>query len=156
MDIPVIKDKAPSFAKRLAQLVNWAEGDKAKLSAGFLAYENEGDKPDDYLFQIAFIKDECLVTNEEMIKDAGKLCKEYKEWKEYTKIIFEIRAHLELYYAKIGSVAPWGSRQFNKLKSSGRTPRVLEGPHKGGQLRPNEKRWIILDDNNELVYGPTI
>ena len=71
MDVPVVEGEAPSFADRLTQLVNWANGYKAKLSAGFLAYENEGEVPDDYLFQIAFIKEECLVTNKKVIEEVG-------------------------------------------------------------------------------------
>ena len=156
MDVPIVEGEAPSFANRLTQLVNWAEGDKAKLSAAFLAYENEGDKPDDYLFQIAYIKDDCLVTNKKVIEEVGGHCKEYKEWKEYTKIIFEVRCHLSLYFKKIGSVPPWGEPRYVQLEAKGRTTRVLEGPHKSGRLRPNQKRKIILDENNEIIFGPLL
>ena len=156
MDVPVVEGEAPSFADRLTQLVNWANGDKAKLSAGFLAYENEGEVPDDYLFQIAFIKEECLVTNKKVIEEVGGHCKEYQNWKEYMKIIFEVRCHLELYFKKIDSIPPWGTMEYAKLRSEGLTPRVLEGPHKVGRLKPNQKRKVILNSSREIVFGPML
>ena len=157
MDVPVIEDEyTPSIADRLKQIVEWADGDRIKLSAGFLAYENEGEDVDDYLFQIAFIKDGCLVTNKKTIEDTGEHCVEYKEWKEYTKILFDIRRHLEMYFWKIDSIPPWGTVEYVKLKMQGSTPRVLEGPHKGGRLKPNQKRWVIINASNEIVFGPMI
>jgi len=164
MDVPVIEDVAPTPYVRMKELLEWANGNKAKLSAAFLAYENDGESPEDYLFQIAFIKEKGLVTSKKMIEDAGgevmkKLgehCLEYEEWKEHTKTIFEIRYHLEMYYTKINKIPPWGESKYTKLKTEGFTPRVLEGPHKGGMLRPNQRRWIILDSSNEIVFGPMI
>jgi hypothetical protein len=156
MDIPIIEDESPNPAERLKQLVEWANGDFRKLSAAFVAFENKGEKVDDYLFQIAFIKDDCLVTNPDIIEEVGESCKEYKKWKEYMLVLFEIRKHIGLYYEKIDSVPPWGSAKYFDLVSEGFTPRVLEGPHKGGKLRPNQKRRVILDRSNEMIYGPLL
>ena len=156
MDVPVIEDVAPTPYVRMKELLEWANGNKAKLSAAFLAYENDGESPEDYLFQIAYIKDDCLVTNKQVIEEIGGHCKEYKKWKEYMKIIFEVRCHLELYFQKVDSIPPWGTMEYSKLRSEGRTPRVLEGPHKGGRLKPNQKRKIVLDSNNEIVFGPML
>lgn len=154
LDIPVIEDSAP--ADRLSELVKWADGDKTKLSAAFLAFENEGENVEDYLFQIGFIKDDCLVTNKETIEHAAQICVEYKKWKEYMKILYEVRAHLELYFSKIGSVPPWGSVEYNRLRAEGYTPRILEGPHKVGKLKPNQKRKVIIGPSKELVFGPLL
>ena len=156
MDIPVVEDKTPTPEERTSGLVEWAEGDKTKLSAAFLAYENEGESWADYLFQIGYIKDGCLVTTKEVIEEVGDHCKEYKKWKEYMRIIFEIRCHLELYFKKINSMPPWGTMEYSKLRSEGYTPRVLEGPHKVGRLKPNQKRKVILNASNEIVFGPLL
>ena len=156
MDVPIVEDAAPVPVVRRQELVEWANGDKAKLSAAFLAYENEGEVPNDYLFQIAYIKEDCLVTNKEVIEEVGEHCKEYQEWKEYMKIIFEVRCHLELYFKKIDSIPPWGTMEYSKLRSEGYTPRVLEGPHKVGRLRPNQKRKVILGPSNEIIFGPLL
>jgi hypothetical protein len=156
MDIPIVEDETPNAETRLVELVNWAADDKAKLSAAFLAYEHEGENWADYLFQIGYIKNGCLVTTKKVIEENGDHCKEYKKWKEYMKIIFEIRCHLELYYKKIDSIPPWGTMQYSKLRSEGYTPRVLEGPHKVGKLRPNQKRKVILTASNDIVFGPLL
>ena len=156
MDVPLVDEDAPSGIERFTGLVEWANGDKAKLSAAFLAYENDGDKIEDYLFQIAYILNECLVTNKQVIEETGNACREYREWKEQTKLLFEVQRHLEFYYEKINSIPPWGSSKYVELLDQKYTPRVLHGPHKVGRLRPNQKRMIILDSTNEIVFGPLL
>ena len=74
MDIPVVEGKAPSPIERFIQIVEWSSGDKVKLSAGFLAVEGTGEEVENYLFQIAYILDNCLVTNKEVIQEVGKEC----------------------------------------------------------------------------------
>lgn len=154
LDIPVVDGPLP--ADRLEQLVRWADGDKTKLSAAFLAFENEGENVEDYLFQIGFIRNECLVTNKELVEDAGMACVKYKQWKEYMKILYEVRAHLELYFRKVESVPPWGSVEYNRLLAEGYTPRILTGPHKVGKLKPNQKRKVIISPSREIVFGPLL
>jgi hypothetical protein len=154
MDIPVVEGKEPSPIERRTQLEAWANGEKVKLSAAFLAYENDGSEIDDYLFQIGYIKNDCLVTNAAVIKQVGDQCKEYKTWKSYMKIYFEIQRHLELYFSKINIVPPWGTSEFSELKEKGFTSRVLIGPHKAGGLRPNQEREVIIDASNNIIFGP--
>jgi hypothetical protein len=156
MDIPLTTGNAPNPAERLKQLVEWANGDKNKLSAAFIAFENDGEKVDDYLFQIGFIEEDRLVTNGEVIESIGESCKEYRKWKEYMLILFEIRNHVGLYYSKLESIPPWGTLEYVELLQKGYTPRVLEGPHKVGKLRPNQKRRVILDASNNMVFGPLL
>jgi hypothetical protein len=156
MDISVVEGDTPYPVDRLKGLVEWANGDKAKLSAGFLAYESEGDSPDDYLFQIAYIKDDCLVTDADVIKEVGTHCVEYRQWKEQTRMLVEVRCHLELYFSKINTIPPWGTVEYSKLIRKGHTPRVLEGPHKVGRLKPGERRKVVLGPGGEIVFGPVI
>lgn len=156
MDVPLISDEEPSAIDRYADLLVWANGDRMKMSAGFLAHDNEGEVPEDYLFQIAYIKEECLVTNESVIKYVGNQCNEYKKWKEEVRLQFEIQAHLELYYMKINIVPPWGTSKYRELQLKGFTPRTLVGPHKAGGLRPNQRRLIILDASNNIIFGPML
>ena len=156
LDIPIVDKKEPSAIERYEQLVEWAEGDRVKLSAAFLAFENSGDDPSDYLFQIGFIYDNCLVTNKEVIVQVGNQCKEYKQWKKAAKLLIDIERHLELYYRKVDCVPPWGSAKYRELEAEGRTPRILHGPHKGGNLKRDQKRKIILDASNEIIYGPLL
>jgi hypothetical protein len=156
MDIPIIDGVPPSPIDRLMELQEWAESDRSKLSAAFLAYENEGEDIEDYLFQVGYIKHNCLVTNKTVIEETGSHCVEYRKWKEYAKVLFEIQCHMELYYAKVKVVPPWGTRRYIELEAQGFTPRVLEGPHKGAGLRPNQKRKVILDASNDIVFGPVV
>jgi hypothetical protein len=156
IDINVIEDNTPSAEERLKGLVEWAEGEKIKMSAACMAYDNNGESVDDYVLQIGYIKDGRLVTSKEAIEEVGKHCEQYKRWKTFAKIMFELRCHLELYYNKVGIIPPWGSSMYQKLENKGFTPRVLEGPHKAGGLRPNQKRKIILDASNEIVFGPLL
>ena len=156
MDISVVEDDTPSAIERLEGLVEWADGEKIKLSAAFLAYEQNGEDIENYLFQIGYIKDGGLVTSKDAITEAGNHCEEYKQWKENARHLFEIRAHLELYYAKIELVPPWGSRKYYNLVEKGITPRILHGPHKRGRLKPNQKRYVVLDENREIQFGPLL
>lgn len=156
MDIPVVEGKAPSPIERFIQIVEWSSGDKVKLSAGFLAVKGTGEEVENYLFQIAYILDNCLVTNKEVIQEVGKECIEYKEWKKATKLKLEIRRHLELYFSKVNLIPPWGISKYWDLLVEGYTPRILYGPHKGAGLKPNQKRQVILDASNEMVFGPLL
>lgn len=156
MDIPIAEDEAPNITDRRNQLVEWADGDLIKLSAGFIAYKNEGENPEDYILQIAFIKDNCLVTNQKIIKYVGSQCLDYRGWKKGMEFSMGIRKHVELYYDKIKSIPPWGSSEYVKLEKKGMTPRILIGPHKGGELRPNQRRRVILNSSKEIVYGPLL
>ena len=157
MDIPLVDcEHTPDPEERLKQLLEWANGDKMKISAAFVAFENDGENAEDYLFQIAFIQDGCLVTSKKMIEEVGGVCNEYKAWKELMKILHQVRLHLELYFQKIESVPPWGTSKYKELLESGRTPRILQGPNKGARLTKHQKRRVILDENRSIVYGPII
>jgi hypothetical protein len=149
IDIPVVKVETPSIVQRREDLVEWAEGEKIKLSAAFLCFENEGEDFDDYLYQIGFISNNCLVTTEWVIEELGI---------ELSKgdVFHLAKRHLELYFDKINSIPTWGTNEFEELKREGRTPRVLEGPHKRGKLKPNERREIIISREGEIIFGPLL
>lgn len=149
IDIPIVDIKTPPSETRLADLGIWAEGEKVKMSAAFLGYESDGDNLYDYKYQIGFIHENCLVSTKKVIEEVGE-----ELLREDSKCV--LRQHMELYYEKISSVPPWGSAEYVRLRREGYTPRVLEGPHKVGKLRPNQKREVIIGPRKQLVFGPLL
>lgn len=156
MDIPVVELSTPDEQERREGIATWAEGDPIKLSVAFLCHTNDGTELEHYFYQIGFVHGKHLVTTKELIREVGKLLMPNLRWIDYTLILPQLRSHLALYFDKIMEVPHWGSRRFHELKKSGRTVRYLEGPHKGGRLKPNQRREVILDDRGELAFGPLI
>lgn len=159
MDIPVVDADTPTVMTRRSDLEIWADEDMVKFSAAFVCYEGEGSSTSDYIYQIGFIKFNCLVTTKKLIEEVGELNYEVVgvvDLESYLVLLPEIRAHWNLYFEKINSIPVWGTTKFLALREEGKTTRYLEGPHKGGRLRPGQRREIILDDRGEIVYGPMI
>lgn len=156
MDIPVVELNMPSPELRRSELSDWAEGDPVKLSVAFLCYINDGAVIDNYFFQIGFIQDEGIVTTKELILEVGGMLKPNTNWIDYTLILPQLRSHLALYFDKIEEVPYWGTPKFFELKFQGKTVRYLEGPHKGGRLKANQRREVILDERGEFAFGPMI
>ena len=158
MDIPIAEIDTPPSQTRRADLAIWSDGDIVKFSAAFICYEKEGSKQDDYVYQIGFIKENCLVTTKKVIEEVGELSYEVERKTylvEYLTLLPEIRLHMNLYFEKIGSVPYWGTSQFHALKEAGMTVRILEGPHKGSRLTKEQRRQVILN-NGDMVYGPLV
>lgn len=156
MDIPVVNTTMRSPDLRRADVAAWAEGDPVKLSVAFLCYINDGFIIDNYFFQIGFVQDEGIVTTRELILGVGDALLPNTSWIDYTLILPQLRSHLALYFDKIGEVPHWGSNKFYELKKQGKTVRYLEGPHKGGRLKPSQRREVILDEKGEFAFGPLI
>ena len=156
MDIPVMEVRTPSTEKRREVLDKWAENDPIKLSVCFLSYINDGNSIDDYYFQVGFIHKGNVVTTAKAIEEIGDSFYSIKDGKEYNGLLPKLRDHIALYFDKIGIIPKWGVRKFYELKAQGRAIRWLEGPHKVGKLKPNQRREVILDKRGEIVYGPII
>lgn len=156
MDIPVLDVETPIPERRRGLLSAWAEGDPVKLSVAFLCYVNEGSIIDDYFFQIGFVHDEGIVTTRLLVMEVGEMLKQHSNWIDYTQILPQLRSHLSLYFDKIGEVPHWGTVKFYQLKAQGKTVRYLEGPHKGGRLKTDQRREVILDEKGEFAFGPII
>ena len=159
IDIPVMDIETPPVGARRSNLGAWADGDIVKISAAFICYFGEGSSMDDYVYQIGFPVDNCLVTTKQTIMEVGSL--DYKvsnevDLKEYLNLLPSIRAHINLYFDKIKCIPDWGTTKFKALRLEGKTVRYLEGPHKAGGLRPGERREVILDRKGEFAYGAII
>jgi len=155
MDIPVVNVETPTALERREKLNRWAEGDQTKLSAGFLGHHKNRSTIDDYVFQIGFIKDDCLVTTKELIIENGIEFLNYKE-EEDREVMLGLQQHLELYFTKIDTIPVFGTFEYTRLVLKGKTPRLLMGPNKGGGLKVGQRRWVVYDDYKELVYGPVL
>jgi len=147
-DILVVDTSLPSKEDRRERLLEWAQGNSRKWAIAHLAYENEGENIEDYLFQIGFPLEESIVTTKSAIMEiSGEVIKANEEL---------LLDHLELYYSKFNSIPPWGTSEYRKLRAEGYTERTLIGPHKAGLLRPNEKRLIIISSSGEFSFGPLL
>ena len=158
LDIPVVEIDTPPSQTRKTDLSIWSSGDMVKFSAAFVCYDNRGYKEDDYIYQIGFIREDCLVTTKKVIEEVGELSYEVERKThlvEYLVLLPDIRLHMNLYFEKIGAVPYWGTSRFHALKEAGRTIRILEGPHKGCKLTKEERRQVILDDG-KMIYGPLV
>jgi hypothetical protein len=159
-NLPVVEyppsEKAPTEFYRLTELLKWADGDYMKYSVAFIACDGDPSVVENYLFQIGFVRDNALVTNVEVIEYVGSLAVEMNNWVDYMEALPKIREHLSLYYEKVESIPPWGTREYQRLVKIGKTPRVLFGPHKGGRVKKNQKRFVVYNEKREYVYGPII
>jgi hypothetical protein len=158
MDIPVMEIDTPLGMTRRIDLAVWADADIVKFSAAFVCYAEEGKSQDDYVYQVGFPHQNCLVTTKEVIEEMGDLAHEARESKlvEYLELLPKIRAHMNLYFEKINSIPVWGTMHFKALRVEGKTVRILEGPHKGGRLKKEQRRQVILDERGDIVYGPIV
>ena len=156
MDIPVVEVKTPSEKNRREVLREWAEGDIIRLSVAYLAYIENGENEEDYYFQIGFIHKGNLVTTKEVIEETGNKLLDVTDWAEYLYLLPKLRDHLSLYFDKVGMIPAWGTPKYYKMVEKGKTPRWLEGPHKSGRLKPNQRRKIVLDEKGDIVFGPLI
>ena len=151
-ELPIVEAPLESEEFRKAIIKEWAEGDFFKYSFGFLFSRREPKDLDDYLVPIADVIDGLLVTTREIILTLQHSLREVQE----TYDDEHLRAHLAIYYQGLGILPRWGTPMYYELLKTGKTPRILHGPHKTGNLRPNQKREIVLDEDNEIIFGPLI
>jgi hypothetical protein len=162
LDIPVMEVNTPPSQTRRIDLAVWAEGDIVKFSAAFVCYTDKGKNTDNYMYQIGFPVENCLVTTRQIIIEVGdhigklKSSGKGKQFIRYAELLPKIISHVNLYFEKINTVPEWGTNEFYALRLEGKTIRILEGPHKGGRLRPGETREVILSDRKDIAYGPVV
>lgn len=130
----------------------WCEGDLFKYSFGFLFSAHEPKVYEDYKVPIADVIDGKLVTTKEIIFSIANSIKRLN----FTYDVAELREHITPYYRVLGLLPHWGEPEYYKTLREHKTPRVLHGPHKAGNLRPNQKRMVLLNEDNNLVFGPLI
>jgi hypothetical protein len=137
---------------RIEIIKKWAEEDLFKFSIGFLFSKHNPDDFDDFIFPIGDVVQGRLVTSKEIIltisNQVKKLSLTYNE--------SDLREHLEFYYKAMGMLPHWGENRYYQLLKDKLTPRVLQGPHTSGNLRPNQKRLAIPDKKGDLVFGPLL
>lgn len=153
VDIPLIEDISPTGGQRRATVKDLG---REYWEVCHLAYEKGGDILDEYFFQLGFIVDGEVRTSCDVIKEVMHMAIPYADWEEYNESLPEIQNHLALYCQKVGIVPVWGTPNYEALKEEGRTPRILQGPHKQGNISKRESRYVILDSMGEFAYGPTL
>lgn len=152
-DIPFIEDLFPDAAQRKATVKDLSQ---EYWDVCHLVREGKEDTAEDYLFQIGFIVEGEVKTTKLVIQELTRLAVPYNEWDEMNACLGEIQNHLYLYCQKIEIIPPWGTPEFKELQSLGFTSRILQGPHKGGNLSKGESREVILKTDKEFAYGPTL
>jgi hypothetical protein len=128
----------------------WAKNDLFKYSFGFLFSPHEPKEFSDYKVPIGDIIEGKLVTTKEIIISVASNLRRHS----FTFDMTEAMNHLDPYYRVLGVLPYWGESRYYELLKQNKTPRVLYGPHKGGGLRPNQKRLVLLDNEKEFAYGP--
>jgi hypothetical protein len=151
-ELPIVDTPLESEEFRKAIIKEWSENELYKYSFGFLFSRREPKELDDYLVPIADVIGGLLVTTREIILTLHHSLREVKE----TYNEGHLRVHLSGYYEGLGILPRWGTPRYHELLKEGKTPRVLYGPHKTGNLRPNQKREVLLDEDKEIIFGPLI
>jgi len=153
VDVPFVDGICPTLQQRRETV---KELSKEFWEVSHLAVEKNGDNFEDYLFQIGFIVEGEVKTCRDTIIDVCRVANPIPEWKEYSECLPEIQAHLNLYCLRINYVPPWGWSEYYKLVDEGKTPRILQGPHKEGNISRRESRMVVYDNSKQFVYGPTM
>jgi hypothetical protein len=66
----------------------------------------------------------------------------------------DLKDHITIYCNMADIVPSWGYDKYYEEVAKGKTPRRLDGPHKGGQLGRADSRMVVLV-NDDIIYGPT-
>jgi len=162
MDLPVVEVPTPDAMTRLAEIDAWAEDDPVRLSVAFLLRREVKDEClgvvvlKDYMLQIGFLHGNGIVTTKELILEVADRIWPKRSINLPFPTLLEVRQHLSLYFDKIHDIPGWGTNEYMELLLAGKTKRWLEGPHKRGKLRPNQRRWVVYDKQGEYVFGPLI
>jgi hypothetical protein len=149
-NLPVVDFPYENDEVRAALIKEWADGNLFKYSFGFLFASLEPKDFDDYRVPLADVIEGKLVTTKEIIYSVTAGLKRLT----FTYDMNEVMVHLDPYYKALGILPYWGESLYYDILAAGKTPRILQGPHKTGSLRPNQKRMVLLDEDRELVFGP--
>ena len=150
-DIPIIQDDLSiSPGEVLQGIKEWAKGNMEKYSLAFLICDGDPKKESSYQIPIGWVTRGVLVSSPGSLlmaeKEACKLPEPYRG---------QVLRELSRFVERIGRVPEAGNEKYYQLvEEEDRTPRLLEGPHERAGLRPNEKRWVVFDENGEIVLGP--
>ena len=147
-DLMVVDATLPPMTQRIRNLKVWAGGNIFKYSFAFLCSKSKPKKEEDFFLPIGFVHEGQLVTSKGAMSKAMGAAKTLP-------ISSEVVSHLLKYYEKEGDlISEHGTIEYFSLIEKGKTPWVLTGPHKAGCLRPNEERYVVINDMRELAFGP--
>jgi hypothetical protein len=108
-----------------------------------------------YFFQLGFYKDGGVYTSKEMIINAHELLINHiLVLEDY--LLEELKKHISIYCTQIKYVPAWGEEEYYDIIASGKTPRRLDGPHKGSNLGRAESRFVAIRDDKKMAYGPKL
>lgn len=149
-NLPFVDYPYEAEAVRAELIREWSKQDLFKYSFGFLFGAHEPKDFSDYKVPIGDVINGKLVTTKDIVISVTPSLRRLS----FTFDMDEVMQHLSPYYNTLGILPYWGEPAYYELAKQGKTPRVLQGPHKKGGLRPNQKRLVLLDEDNELVFGP--
>ena len=118
------------------------------LFLGFMAYDGEfmEEYPNNLLYPIGYKRHGSIVTCKKAIIEISKEIPNDPD----------LRTHLEQYFELIEEFPPWETQLYHDMVSEGKTPRILDGPHKFAGLKVGQKRSVVIADNGELILGPFV
>ncbi len=151
-DLPIAQEQPTKDEDEILQEIqDWSEGRTAFYSIAFQAVDGDPQEFSSYSLRLGIVSDGHLVTTPGRIIEISKMLPGIPE-----DCRDSLRRVLNFYFERINRVPVWGKAEYQTLVDSGKTPRILEGPSKSGELRVGESRWIVYDKNKNIVYGPVI
>lgn len=151
-DLSLVDFSAPLVKERVEELFRWSGGDLIMFSTAFVYARSDPKAEDDYFLPIGFLFEDHLVASFETIRQAEKQGWSFAPEEDRPFI----REHLSMYYIKAGKIPSWGENRYYNLVQDGKTPRVLEGPNVSGCVKVHQRRYVVFDEDKELVYGPLL
>lgn len=150
-NLPIIPDLVAPNLERRDKLLKSTSPSSALYSLlfeAFMAYEGKflQNYPNDLLYPIGYKHHGTIVTSKKVIIEMSKKIPDDPD----------LRAHLEQYFDLIEEFPPWETQLYQDMVSEGKTPRILDGPHKFAGLKTGQKRKVIIADNGELILGPFV
>lgn len=152
-NLEIVDIGIPPVDTIVEEIKDWSDGNLLKYSYAFLFSAESPSREEHFTIPVGFVHNNKLVTSLQIIRVTAEVVQSFNGDES---IVIAAKNHISRYFAKVGSVAPWGTVNYKELVTKGRTPRVLEGPHKRGDLRPNQRRYVVLDDERNIIFGPLI
>lgn len=132
----------------LDSIKEWAVEGVLVYSFAFLQCDGDPHKYDSYKLPIGRVCEGCLATSLQIIKELAVEVATLPKPDNATG-----REILTLYFEKAEAIPPWGVREFYDLQKQGKWVVTLRGPDKAADLRPHQKRYVILV-GERTIYGP--
>jgi len=155
-NLPVIANSVLAPIKQREEALKAISKDDLKFRTLFTAFLGYAGKlfdnyPNSLKYPIGYLYRNNLVTSKEAIVEISKpfMADDFQKVEQF-------RAHLEGYYDQLDIYPPWHSKLYDDRIADGITPRKLSGPHAPSGLRSGESRWVVYDNNREIIYGPKI